>query len=137
MSIRSITSALMLLTTLLVPATTLPLSEKSLPYPVSPYSSSLLRTQTSGQPSSKYLRDKQVGNATLYSEYFDLAFLTNLTVGGQDFYVTIDTGSSDTCKSPRNGCLARLGSAEPACSSYLWLTIIRDCANRLHMCEHH
>ncbi len=48
------------------------------------------------QRSSKALHNLLIGQAELTVEYAGLAYLTNITVGGQDFSVIIDTGSSDT-----------------------------------------
>lgn len=66
-------------------------------YASSSQSASLLRSRGVKQPSSKWLRS-EIGQAELYSEYFDRAFITNLTVGGQELLVITDTGSSDTCE---------------------------------------
>lgn len=48
------------------------------------------------QRSSKALHKLLVGQAGLNEEYAGVEFSTNITVGGQNFTVVIDTGSSDT-----------------------------------------
>ena len=88
-----------LLLTLLDLGTPSPVWKRSLPYPLSSHSSALTRSRSTSQPSSKWLREQLVGQVAIDSEYAGLAFLTNITFGNEDFAVTIDTGSSDTCES--------------------------------------
>lgn len=75
----------------------LPYSDVHVPYVHSSRSSSLIRSRGVKQPSSRALAPN-IGIAELYSEDFDNAFITNLTVGGQELLVIVDTGSSDTCE---------------------------------------
>lgn len=73
-------------------------SDASVPYEHSSRSSSLIRSRGVKQPSSKSLASS-IGIGELYSENYGNAFITNLTVGGQELLVIVDTGSSDTCES--------------------------------------
>ena len=75
-----------------------PLAKRAPAYPVSTYSSELVRNKATTQPSSRWLH-KQLGQVAIDSEFAGEAFLTNITFGNQVFPVIIDTGSSDTCKS--------------------------------------
>lgn len=68
----------------------------SLPYAISTETATLLRSRTSVQRSSKELHKRLIGQAELNVEYAGLGFLTNITVGNQNFSVIVDTGSSDT-----------------------------------------
>lgn len=83
----------------LAAAAALPLLSQAASYAHSSKSSALTRLRGVKQPSAKYLQDSsQIGQAELYSLDFDSSFATNLTVGGQNVTVIVDTGSSDTCE---------------------------------------
>ena len=96
MSLLYLSTALLTLSNLV---TSSPVAKRALAYPVSTYSTKLVRNKATTQPSSRWLHKQTVGQVSIDSEFAGEAFLTNITFGSQIFPVIIDTGSSDTCKS--------------------------------------
>lgn len=94
--LRLIPAIVLLTITNLVASSSL---EESFPYTVSSQTSSLIRAKAGSSKSFVRLSsESETGQSELYSVFGDSQFVTNLTVGGYDLLVVVDTGSSDTCK---------------------------------------